>query len=213
MSPVRTRPLVPRPLPGSGLHGCRSFDFSGVGGVGRFYLPFPHYSPRGCLHSDLGSPATPAWDPGSGTCTPRAAAELWSSLGRNQRVNGQVLLQLLWVLKGTAGPEPEALSVGGPARGHPHPCPRWQANWDTEGQQGIARGTRIPVSFERLRLRPCSVCSAPPPECVACSPGHLCPWGDAGCVGLCGCYAGLLPTPPPRAGHTAAQAGPGCTLP
>ncbi|XP_011373253.1 maestro heat-like repeat-containing protein family member 6 [Pteropus vampyrus] len=41
----------------------------------------------------------------------RAAAELWSSLGRNQRVNGQVLLQLLWVLKGTAGLELEALAA------------------------------------------------------------------------------------------------------
>ncbi|XP_055482625.1 maestro heat-like repeat-containing protein family member 6 [Psammomys obesus] len=41
----------------------------------------------------------------------RAAAELWRSLSRNQRVNGQVLVQLLWALKGTAGPEPEALAA------------------------------------------------------------------------------------------------------
>ncbi|XP_055981021.1 maestro heat-like repeat-containing protein family member 6 [Sorex fumeus] len=41
----------------------------------------------------------------------RAAAELWRSLSRNQRVNGQVLVQLLWALKGGAGPEPEALAA------------------------------------------------------------------------------------------------------
>ncbi|XP_072805984.1 maestro heat-like repeat-containing protein family member 6 isoform X8 [Vicugna pacos] len=41
----------------------------------------------------------------------RAAAELWRSLSRNQRVNGQVLVQLLWALKGTAGPQPEALAA------------------------------------------------------------------------------------------------------
>ncbi|XP_006879494.1 PREDICTED: maestro heat-like repeat-containing protein family member 6 [Elephantulus edwardii] len=33
----------------------------------------------------------------------RAVAELWRSLSRNQRVNGQVLVQLLWALKGTTG--------------------------------------------------------------------------------------------------------------
>ncbi|XP_052604012.1 maestro heat-like repeat-containing protein family member 6 [Peromyscus californicus insignis] len=41
----------------------------------------------------------------------RAAAELWRSLSRNQRVNGQVLVQLLWALKGAAGPEPGALAA------------------------------------------------------------------------------------------------------
>nr|XP_044636952.1 maestro heat-like repeat-containing protein family member 6 isoform X1 [Equus asinus] len=41
----------------------------------------------------------------------RAAAELWRSLSRNQRVNGQVLVQLLWTLKGAAGPELEALAA------------------------------------------------------------------------------------------------------
>ncbi|KAL1767587.1 maestro heat-like repeat-containing protein family member 6 [Sigmodon hispidus] len=41
----------------------------------------------------------------------RAAAELWRSLSRNQRVNGQVLVQLLWALKGSAGPEPGALAA------------------------------------------------------------------------------------------------------
>ncbi|XP_037363125.1 maestro heat-like repeat-containing protein family member 6 [Talpa occidentalis] len=40
-----------------------------------------------------------------------AAAELWRSLSRNQRVNGQVLVQLLWALKGTSGPELEALAA------------------------------------------------------------------------------------------------------
>ncbi|XP_062043902.1 LOW QUALITY PROTEIN: maestro heat-like repeat-containing protein family member 6 [Lepus europaeus] len=41
----------------------------------------------------------------------RAAAELWRSLSRNQRVNGQVLVQLLWALKRAAGSEPEALAA------------------------------------------------------------------------------------------------------
>ncbi|XP_003802419.1 maestro heat-like repeat-containing protein family member 6 [Otolemur garnettii] len=39
------------------------------------------------------------------------AAELWRSLSRNQRVNGQVLVQLLWVLRATAGPKLEALAA------------------------------------------------------------------------------------------------------
>ncbi|KAM9198647.1 maestro heat-like repeat-containing protein family member 6 isoform 2-T2 [Dugong dugon] len=39
------------------------------------------------------------------------AAELWRSLSQNQRVNGQVLVQLLWILKGAAGPEQEALAA------------------------------------------------------------------------------------------------------
>lgn len=43
--------------------------------------------------------------------TPRAASELWRSLSRNQRVNGQVLVQLLWALKGVAAPESEALAA------------------------------------------------------------------------------------------------------
>uniref|UniRef100_A0A8C6N010 Maestro heat-like repeat family member 6 n=1 Tax=Mus spicilegus TaxID=10103 RepID=A0A8C6N010_MUSSI len=41
----------------------------------------------------------------------RAASELWRSLSRNQRVNGQVLVQLLWALKGVAAPESEALAA------------------------------------------------------------------------------------------------------
>uniref|UniRef100_A0A2K6SEA3 Maestro heat like repeat family member 6 n=2 Tax=Saimiri boliviensis TaxID=27679 RepID=A0A2K6SEA3_SAIBB len=41
----------------------------------------------------------------------RAAAELWRSLSRNQRVNGQVLVQLLWALKGASGSEPQALAA------------------------------------------------------------------------------------------------------
>ncbi|KAG8515378.1 Maestro heat-like repeat-containing protein family member 6, partial [Galemys pyrenaicus] len=40
-----------------------------------------------------------------------AAAELWRSLSRNQQVNGQVLVQLLWALKGASGPELEALAA------------------------------------------------------------------------------------------------------
>lgn len=50
--------------------------------------------------------------------TLRAAAELWRSLSRNQRVNGQVLVQLLWALKGALGPEPQALAVGGSSHYH-----------------------------------------------------------------------------------------------
>uniref|UniRef100_A0A8D1ZMB1 Maestro heat like repeat family member 6 n=1 Tax=Sus scrofa TaxID=9823 RepID=A0A8D1ZMB1_PIG len=41
----------------------------------------------------------------------RVAAELWRSLSRNQRVNGQVLVQLLWALKGLAGSQSEALAA------------------------------------------------------------------------------------------------------
>ncbi|KAM6148263.1 maestro heat-like repeat-containing protein family member 6 [Rhynchocyon petersi] len=41
----------------------------------------------------------------------RAAAELWRSLSRNQRVNGQVLVQLLWALKGAVGPEQGPLAA------------------------------------------------------------------------------------------------------
>ncbi|XP_013001161.1 maestro heat-like repeat-containing protein family member 6 isoform X1 [Cavia porcellus] len=41
----------------------------------------------------------------------RAAAELWRSLSRNHHVNGQVLVQLLWALKGASGPEPQALAA------------------------------------------------------------------------------------------------------
>ncbi|XP_022358255.1 maestro heat-like repeat-containing protein family member 6 [Enhydra lutris kenyoni] len=41
----------------------------------------------------------------------RAAAELWPSLSRNQCVNGQVLVQLLWALKDQAGRELEALAA------------------------------------------------------------------------------------------------------
>ncbi|XP_065759649.1 maestro heat-like repeat-containing protein family member 6 isoform X1 [Muntiacus reevesi] len=47
-------------------------------------------------------------------CSPapnRAATELWRSLSRNQRVNGQVLVQLLWALKGSAGSQLEALAA------------------------------------------------------------------------------------------------------
>ncbi|OWK04353.1 hypothetical protein Celaphus_00016136 [Cervus elaphus hippelaphus] len=47
-------------------------------------------------------------------CSPapnRAATELWRSLSRNQRVNGQVLVQLLWALKGSAGTQLEALAA------------------------------------------------------------------------------------------------------
>ncbi|XP_060054183.1 maestro heat-like repeat-containing protein family member 6 isoform X11 [Erinaceus europaeus] len=41
----------------------------------------------------------------------RTAAELWRSLSRNQRVNGQVLVQLLWALKGAAGLQLDALAL------------------------------------------------------------------------------------------------------
>ncbi|KAI5281139.1 Maestro Heat-Like Repeat-Containing Protein Family Member 6 [Manis pentadactyla] len=41
----------------------------------------------------------------------RVVADLWRSLSRNQRVNGQVLVQLLWVLKGAAGPQLEAMAA------------------------------------------------------------------------------------------------------
>ncbi|XP_021567352.1 maestro heat-like repeat-containing protein family member 6 [Carlito syrichta] len=40
-----------------------------------------------------------------------AAADLWRSLSRNQRVNGQVLVQLLWALKRVKEPQSEALAA------------------------------------------------------------------------------------------------------
>ena len=76
--------------------------------------------------------ASPIWRLPSSQCqalahmprAPRAAAELWRSLSQNQRVNGQVLVQLLWVLKGSARSQLEALAVGGIARGLPGPWPK-----------------------------------------------------------------------------------------
>ncbi|KAK2490151.1 hypothetical protein MC885_006584 [Smutsia gigantea] len=41
----------------------------------------------------------------------RVVADLWRSLSRNQHVNGQVLVQLLWALKGAAGPQLEPLAA------------------------------------------------------------------------------------------------------
>ncbi|XP_058132101.1 maestro heat-like repeat-containing protein family member 6 isoform X2 [Dasypus novemcinctus] len=41
----------------------------------------------------------------------RAATELWHSLSRNQRVNAQVLVQLLWALKGPPRPARDALAA------------------------------------------------------------------------------------------------------
>lgn len=82
-----------------------------MGGRGCFTCPSSCWSPSGCLHPDLGS-CKPAQTLHQAPCAPRAAAELWRSLSRNQRVNGQVLVQLLWALKGAAGPELEALAVG-----------------------------------------------------------------------------------------------------
>ena len=95
---------------------------------------------------------------------PRAAAELWRSLSRNQRVNGQVLVQLLWALKGSAGSQLEALAVGGSvqlARGHPSPGPRGQESLDTgaRGQQALTLSHPSVTSFERggLVLSVCHV--------------------------------------------------------
>ncbi|XP_032171381.1 maestro heat-like repeat-containing protein family member 6 isoform X4 [Mustela erminea] len=65
--------------------------------------------------SSLGFPSVqglcPTPDPVSAAPTPRAVAELWPSLSRNQCVNGQVLVQLLWALKDQAGRELEALAA------------------------------------------------------------------------------------------------------
>lgn len=70
---------------------------------------------------------------------PRAAAELWRGLSQNQRVNGQVLVQLLWVLKGSARCQLEALVVGGIARDSPGPGPRGQESLGSGvwGQQAL----------------------------------------------------------------------------
>ncbi|XP_044930062.1 maestro heat-like repeat-containing protein family member 6 isoform X2 [Mustela putorius furo] len=65
--------------------------------------------------SSLGFPSVqglcPTPDPVSAAPTPRAVAELWPSLSRNQCVNGQVLVQLLWALKDQAGLQLEALAA------------------------------------------------------------------------------------------------------
>lgn len=71
-------------------------------------------------------------------------AELWRSLSRNQRVNGQVLVQLLWALKGAAGPELEALAVGDSSQHCQGTSPyRWpkgvgKLGHRETGQQGLA---------------------------------------------------------------------------
>ncbi|XP_048949109.1 maestro heat-like repeat-containing protein family member 6 isoform X2 [Canis lupus dingo] len=80
----------------------------------------------------------------------RAAAELWRSLSRNQRVNGQVLVQLLWALRNEAGPELEALAVG-----------------DSPGPRGRSRGgscSSVWSSGVRGFVLELSVCGAPGPE-------------------------------------------------
>lgn len=72
--------------------------------------------------------------------TPRAASELWRSLSRNQRVNGQVLVQLLWALKGAAAPESEALAVSGFNKSH-------QGAWPTH------RGVVLPQAAKSSHIR------------------------------------------------------------
>ena len=116
--------------------------------------------------------ASPAWgltSPQSQTLShtprvPRAAAELWRSLSRNQRVNGQVLVQLLWALKGSAGSELEALAVGDSvqlAREHPSPGPRGQESLATgaRGQQALTLVT--PVHNVPRAWRPCPLPVSP----------------------------------------------------
>lgn len=68
------------------------------------------------------------------------AAELWRSLSRNQRVNGQVLVQLLWALKGVAGPKQEALAVGDSSQhcwGVPQPKGAGESGHRGQGQEGL----------------------------------------------------------------------------
>ncbi|XP_073925456.1 maestro heat-like repeat-containing protein family member 6 isoform X5 [Castor canadensis] len=86
----------------------------------------------------------------------RAAAELWRSLSRNQRVNGQVLVQLLWALKGAAGTKLEALAVSGSSqhrqgtrRGHPG---------GTTGSRLSLASAECPAPSQRLCYGP--VCGA-----------------------------------------------------
>lgn len=115
--------------------------------------------------------ASPTWglsSPQSRTLShtpraPRVAAELWRSLSRNQRVNGQVLVQLLWALKGSAGSQLEALAVGGSvqlARGHPSPGPRGQESLVTgaRGQQALTVVTPIHNVLQAWRSCPLPVC-------------------------------------------------------
>ncbi|XP_012503512.1 PREDICTED: maestro heat-like repeat-containing protein family member 6 [Propithecus coquereli] len=94
-----------------GLHSATYFVSLGLG-WGLVHLPLPCWSPSGCLHGLTTHPCTRPLSHASPPTPPlRAAAELWRSLSRNQRVNGQVLVQLLWALKGAAGPKPEALAA------------------------------------------------------------------------------------------------------
>lgn len=96
---------------------------------------------------------------------PRAATELWRSLSRNQRVNGQVLVQLLWALKGSAGTQLEALAVGDSvqlAKEHPSPGPRGQESLATgaRGQQALTLVTpvhNVPRAWRHCPLPVCRV--------------------------------------------------------
>lgn len=94
------------PPPGSSNFSSGVCGWSALGSVSRLL-------PR--LESS-GLPPTLTWglptsDPVSAAPTPRAVAELWPSLSRNQCVNGQVLVQLLWALKDQAGLQLEALAL------------------------------------------------------------------------------------------------------
>lgn len=79
--------------------------------------------------------------------TPRAASELWRSLSRNQRVNGQVLVQLLWALKGAAAPESEALAVSGFSKSH-------QGAWPTHRGVVWPQAAKRVVIYGRVGLAP-----------------------------------------------------------
>lgn len=106
----------------------------------------------------------PMSDPVSGAPTPRAAAELWRSLSRNPRVNGQVLVQLLWALKDEAGPELEALAVGD------EPVPRGPP-LGPRGSESLALGAWGAAGSHRgptHSTRPLSVRGPVPALCPQC---------------------------------------------
>lgn len=99
----------------------------------------------------------------------------------------------------------------GPRSRRPPPGPRgWEGRAPGWGHQGGRPGALV-TFLKGPRPRPSSAGRSL--SRAACSTGHSGPWGDAGCVWLRGCHAGLLPTAPAPAGHAATPASAGRARP
>lgn len=99
----------------------------------------------------------------------------------------------------------------GPRSRGPPPGPRgWEGRAPGWGHQGGRPGALV-TFLKGPRPRPSSAGRSL--SRAACSTGHSGPWGDAGCVWLRGCHAGLLPTAPAPAGHAATPASAGRARP